>query len=138
MTQINAYINFKGNTREAMAFYQECFGGELDIQTIAGSPIEEHMAPELRSGVMHSALMNGGVMLMGSDMVSPEGLIEGNNMSLMVGCGTEEEIDRLFAKLSEGGSITCPLGDSFWGSKFGHLTDKFGTRWGLNYDKNAK
>ncbi|BDI34538.1 VOC family protein [Capsulimonas corticalis] len=137
MTLINGYIHFKGNTREAMAFYQECFGGDLEIQTIAGSPIEEHMPPEARQGVLHSALTNGGVLLMASDMVL-DGLVTGNNMSLMVTCESEEEIDRLFAKLSEGGSIMCPLGDSFWGSKFGHLTDKFEIRWGLNYEKAAK
>ena len=137
MAQINAYINFKGNTREAMSFYQECLGGELEIQTIADSPIAEHMPPEARDGVLHSMLTSGGLVLLASDMVQ-EGLIEGNNMSLMVNCDSEEQIDDFFSKLSEGGSITCALGDSFWGSKFGHLTDKFGTRWGLNYDKSGK
>ena len=44
MTQLSPYINFNGECRQAMHFYQECLGGELHLQTIAGSPIEGKLA----------------------------------------------------------------------------------------------
>jgi PhnB protein len=34
MTQINGYLHFNGDCREAMTFYRECLGGELSLQTI--------------------------------------------------------------------------------------------------------
>ena len=37
MTQINAHLTFNGNCHEAMTFYKECFGGELSMQTLAGT-----------------------------------------------------------------------------------------------------
>ncbi len=46
MTQINAYLSFSGNCREAMTFYQVCFGGQLDLKTFENSPMSEKMPPE--------------------------------------------------------------------------------------------
>lgn len=41
MDAINPYIGFNGRCREAMTFYKECFGGELDLQQVDGSPMEK-------------------------------------------------------------------------------------------------
>ena len=48
-------------------------------------------------------------------------------------CSSDEEASRLFATLSVGGSVFCPLGPSFWGATFGGLTDKFGINWLVHY-----
>jgi PhnB protein len=45
-----------------------------------------------------------------------------------------EEIEGLFKSLSEGGTVKMPLHDAFWGSRFGMLTDRFGTNWMFNYE----
>ena len=45
-----------------------------------------------------------------------------------------EEINDAYAKLSEGGQQTYPLGDAFWGATFGQLIDKYGNEWLLTYD----
>ncbi len=76
-------------------------------------------------------------MIMASDMNRSQ-LIVGNNMALCVHCGSEEEINRFFSKLSAGGEIVEDLREQFWGSIYGELTDKYGVRWMFNYDKNAK
>ena len=59
----------------------------------------------------------------------------GNNFSLSLDCESAEEQDKLFNALGAGGSITMPLGDTFWGARFGMLLDKFGVAWMFNYDK---
>lgn len=46
MTQINSYLTFNGNCREAMNFYKDCLGGELILQTIGESPLAYKM-PQL-------------------------------------------------------------------------------------------
>ena len=137
MTQINAYLRFDGNCREAMTFYKDCLGGELEMMTVAGTPIAEHMPAEAAQNILHSCLTTGGMTLMATDM-GPGDRVNGNNVSLMLNCSSEEEIQSLFSKLSAGGEITCPLEASFWGSTFGHFTDKFGMNWMLNYEKNMK
>lgn len=136
MTQINPYLGFNGKCREAMTYYQQCLGGELTLQTIAGSPLEGQMPAEAGQNVLHSALTNGALVLMGTDMAGAE-RINGNTVGLCLNCSTAEEIETLFSKLSSGGEITHPLGESFWGATFGHLTDKYGMSWMLNYEKNA-
>jgi PhnB protein len=136
MTHINAYLNFKGNCREAMTFYSECLGGELTVQTIGGSPLESQCPSAQKDDVLHSCLTKGSLMLMGSDMEGPEGFTQGNNISLSVNCSSEEEINSFFNNLSEGGKIIHPISTQFWGAMFGVLNDKFGIRWLFNYDKN--
>ncbi len=138
MTQINAYLNFNGNCRDAMNFYKECLGGELALQAVEGSPIEAQCPPAIKNQVLHASLMKDAILLMGSDMVGPDGFIKGNTMSLSLNCSSEEEINSFFSTLSAGGKIIHPLRVEFWGAIFGVFTDKFGVRWMLNYDKNAK
>jgi PhnB protein len=139
MTQINAYLNFNGNCREAMNFYKECLGGELTLQTVEGTPMDAKCPPAMKNQVLHSTLIkNGTVLLMGSDMNGPEGFTRGTNVSLSVNCSSEEEINEFFSKLSASGKTLEPLKEQFWGAIFGALTDKFGVRWMFNYDKKEK
>lgn len=136
MTQINSYLTFNGNCREAMTFYQECLGGELFLQTIGESPMAEQMPPPMKESILHATLTKGVLIIMASDMVSEHGLMKGNNVSLMLNCSSEEEIRNFYLKLSEGGEARHPLENTFWGALFGGLTDKFGVLWLLNFDKN--
>lgn len=139
MTQINAYVAFNGRCREAMNFYKECFGGELTLQTVGETPVASQCPAGMQDQVMHSALMaKDQILVMGSDMVEPDGFVQGNNISLTVNCGSEEEINTFFSKLAEGGKIIRELKTEFWGGTFGALTDKFGIRWMLNYEKNKE
>ena len=45
------YLNFPGNTREALTFYQSVFGGELLFNTFADFGVSEMPA----DGIMRSA-----------------------------------------------------------------------------------
>lgn len=136
MTNINSYLTFNGNCREAMTFYAACLGGELTFQTIGESPMSEKMPPQMKDSILHAMLINGGVVIMASDMVSEAGIINGNSVSLMLNCGSEKEIKDCYKKLAEGGTADHPLEDTFWGAVFGDLTDMFGNHWLLNYTRN--
>lgn len=138
MTQINSYLTFRGDCREAMIFYKECLGGELMLQTVGESPMAEQMPRKMKDCILHSELKNGVLLLLGSDLVSEQGLIRGYAVSLCINCSNEEYIRSCYKKLSSGGQATHPLKYTFWGSLFGGLTDKFGNHWLLNYNKNKK
>ncbi len=134
-TQLIPYLNFNGQCREAMTFYQQCLGGELELQKIAESPMAAQMPSEMGAQILHSSLINAGITLMGSDCLG-KALAQGNNVKLCLNCESEEQINSFFSKLSEGGNIQMQLHQSFWGATFGEVTDKFGLNWMLNYSKN--
>ena len=136
MTQINAYISFNGNCRQAMNFYKDCLGGELNLMQVKDTPAAATCPAGTEDHIMHSSLTKNGMVLFATDMVDQEAFQQGNNMALCVNCSSEEEINDFFKKLAEGGKITCPLGVQFWGATFGSLIDKFGIAWMFNYDKN--
>ena len=75
-------------------------------------------------------------MLMASDMMGPEGVVKGNAIYLCVIGSSKEEIEPIFAKLSEGGNVGHPLKEEFFGT-YGDLTDKFGIDWMFQADNNA-
>jgi PhnB protein len=136
MTNINAYLTFGGNCREAMSFYKDILGGELQMQTIGESPMADKMPADMKDYILHAQLSNGALVLMGSDMVGEHGLQKGNSVSLMLACESEAAIKDCYKKLSTGGEASHPLEDTFWGALFGDLTDKYGNHWLLNFDKN--
>lgn len=137
MAQINSYLTFNGNCREAMTFYKECLGGELSFQTIGESPLSEKMSAKMKRCIVHATLKNDKLVLIGSDMVCEKGLLKGNAISMMLNCSSEKEIKISYKKLSQGGEKTHPLEETFWGAVFGGLTDKYGNHWLLNYTREA-
>ena len=135
MAKLNPYLKFDGNCKEAMQFYKKILGWELNIMTVGESPVADDI-PAPKDSILHSTLTKNGKTLMGSDLHWGEPHSNGNGLQICVDCESEEEIIHLFAALAAGGSITQPLGDMPWGSKFASLIDKYGKYWILNFDKN--
>jgi PhnB protein len=131
MATLNPYLNFNGNCREAMTFYQACLGGKLSVQTFGESQMSEHVPAEMKNRVLHSSLTSGSLVLMASDTMG-DVPTSGNNNTLCVVGSAKGEIETLFAKLSAGGNVTHPLKEEFFGT-FGDLTDKFGMNWMFQY-----
>ena len=124
------YLNFDGNTREAMEFYKKCTGGTLDIMSFADAKIPAPPGTENRT--MHARLNSASAVLMASDTMPGHPFKQGTNVHVNVDCDGVDEIERLFKAFSEGANVTMPLADQFWGAKFGMLTDKFGVNWMFN------
>ena len=135
--QINSYLTFNGNCREAMTFYKKCLGGQLNFQKVGESPLSDKMPRHMKDCILHATLTKDNLVLMGSDLVSEKGLVKGNSVSLSLNCSSEKEIKSCYAKLSAEGTANHQLEESFWGALFGDLTDKFGNHWILNYNKNS-
>lgn len=136
MTKLNPYLNFNGQCREALTFYQECFEGDLEFQKVAESPMAAKMPSEKGPLILHGALSKDGhTLLMGSDMIG-NALHAGNSIMLCVNCSSDQEINTIFNRLSAGGQVKTPLHQSFWGATYGELKDRFGMDWMLNYTRN--
>lgn len=130
--KLTPYLNFNGNTKEAMEFYKSIFGGELKMQTF-GETMTTGDA-EMDKGIMHSELESGGVHFMASEGAPGTSIQHGNNMSMSLFGGPEDAdvLKGYFAKLSEGGSIAMPLDLAPWGDYFGIVLDQFGIQWYMN------
>jgi PhnB protein len=136
MTYLNPYLNFNGQCRNALTFYQECLEGQLELQKVAESPMAAKMPSEKGPLILHGALSkNGHTLLMGSDMIG-SALQTGNSIMLCLNCSSDQEINTIFDRLSAGGHVKTPLHQSFWGATYGELKDKFGMDWMLNYTRN--
>lgn len=133
MVQLNPYLTFNGNCREAMLFYQQCLGGELLMQSVGESPLSDQLPESMKAFILHSTLTKNSMMLGASDMVEEQGLVKGNDFSILLSCSSEDEIKRYYERLSEGGNATHPIQKTYWGTLFGGLTDKFGNRWLFSY-----
>ena len=124
------YLFFGGNCREAFTRYQEIFGGELTLLTMSDVPGEEPPADKADL-IIHAALMVGDELLMGSDdpMAADFGPVQG----IMVNYDTADlgDAHKVFAALSEGGTVTQELIPTFFSEAFGMCTDRFGTPWML-------
>ncbi len=136
MKRINSYLTFSGNCRDAMSFYRDCLGGDLMLQTIGDIPVAKDMPEQMKNCILHSTLTNASLVLLASDMVPPPGLVRGNAIALSLDCCSDDEIRHCYKNLSRGGVADYPLEETFWGSLFGGLTDRFGNHWLLNYDRN--
>jgi PhnB protein len=136
MAHLNVYLNFNGNCREAMTFYQECLGGELKMQAFGESPMAGQTPPEMQKNIIHSSLEKDGLVLMAADIMGTKGVIKGNTMYLCMIGSSKEEIAPAFSKLSEGGIVHHPLKEEFFGT-FGELTDKFGIDWMFQANNKA-
>jgi PhnB protein len=133
MKGINAYLTFGGNCRDAMTFYAKCLGGDLHMMTFGEAPVGA--SPDAKDKIMHAALAVGPHLLMASDAPPNMPVNAGNNFSITIACESAAEIDRLFADVSEGGTVVMPLQETFWGARFGMLKDCFGINWMFNLDK---
>ena len=142
--KIHIYLNFEDNTEAAFRFYEKVLGGQLtDFHRFGGLPSDGsfELTPEQKNLVMHVGLqLPDGQMLMGSDMLPGMGpaRVEGNNYSISVHPDSRPEADRIFNALAEGGTITMPIADQFWGDYFGSVKDRFGINWMVNYTEPAK
>ena len=140
MSKVSVYLNFPGTCEEAFNFYKGIFGGEFEggiarFKDMPPSADSAEVPAPAENQVLHVALpILGGFMLMGSDAPESMGfrLTAGNNTYINLETDSKEETDRLFSALSEGGEITMPLQDMFWGAYFGSCTDRFGIQWMVN------
>lgn len=122
MPTILPYLNFQGKSQEATSFYKSIFGGEATLQINEGS-------------VIHFEFVAEGIHFMGADHSGDaSGVGRADDTSLVLTCGSEQQLTNFYSKLSAGGKeIVAPI-DSGWGAIIAHCTDRFGVSWMLNYD----
>lgn len=113
--RLNPYISFSDNAREALEFYRDVFGGELEISTFEGMPPEMLHDPSDATKVMHGQLTTAdGFTLMCAD--TPTGMPRnvGDDVSVSLSGDDLAKLTGWWEKLSASGSVTVPFVQAPW------------------------
>ncbi|WP_331253388.1 VOC family protein [Paenibacillus dendritiformis] len=99
--------------------------------------VESSIAEEDCDKLIHGEFIVGGQTLYCADSAGDGQLEEKHRVQLTIACGSEEEMNRLYERLSAGGRILMPLQMTFWQSKFAVVADRFGICWQLDLPQSA-
>lgn len=133
MQKITTFLMFTGQAEEAMNLYTSLFE-QSKVLNLTRYGANEAGA---EGTVQHATFTLNGQEFMCIDSYVQHEFAFTPSMSLYVRCATEEEIDRVFAALAQGGQILMPLDRYPFSPKFGWLSDRFGVSWQLSLDQQA-
>jgi len=131
--KLNPYLNFDGDAAQAVKLYESALGAKVESLSRMGEMPNSTTAPEHKDRVMHALLRLGELgVLMISD--SPPGApsVKGTNCYIVLDFDDVSDMEQKFNALASGGKVNMPLNDTFWGARFGMLTDAFGVNWMFN------
>ncbi|MHA6234544.1 VOC family protein [Pseudomonas mohnii] len=135
--KINPYLIFNGDCNAAFTFYAQSLPGQIEAMlTFGETPAGEHVPKDLHNLIIHTRLAVGDQAIMGSDTTPDRPVDAMSGCSISLNVDSIAEAERVFAALSEGGSVQMPLDATFWAARFGMLVDRFGVSWMINCEKD--
>lgn len=133
-----SYLFFKDNAAEAFDFYKRCLDGEIvGTVTFGDMPDCPDMPASAKGLIANICLKAGESMLMASDCPPGAPFEPMQGCAVAIGIEGAADAERVFAALSEGGTITMPIAETSWAERFGMFTDRFGIKWMVNCDRPA-
>jgi PhnB protein len=126
---VQPYLFFDGRCDEALEFYRKAIGAEVTaLMRFKESPEPNACPGASPDKVMHASFRIGETTIMASDgRCTGRPNFQGFSLSITV--PTEADADRYFGALADGGQVQMPLAKTFFTSRFGMLTDRFGVGW---------
>jgi PhnB protein len=130
---LNPYLILDGTAEKAIRHYERALGAKVEgIMRYSEMPGDEKPAPAYADKIIHAALHVGGTMLMVSDAGPGSPVASDTNVHVCLQFEGTDGLAEKFDALAKGGQVTMPLADTFWGARFGMLTDAYGIRWMFN------
>ena len=129
---VQPYVFFDGKCEEALEFYKGAIGAKVDMMMrFSESPEKPQpgmVPPGSENKVMHAAFKVGDTQILASDGHST-GKPSFQGFGLTINAANDAEADKLFNAVGKGGQVQMPLTKTFYASRFGMVTDKFGVLW---------
>jgi len=127
---VNPYLMFDGRTEEALAFYQQAIGAQVQmLMRFKENPEPQYNPPGSDEKIMHAGFMVGDTMIMATDGECG-GKASFGGISLALTVPTAGEAEKLFLALQDGGGkAQMPMTETFFAERFGVVADKFGVSW---------
>lgn len=135
MARVSTYLNFQGQTEEALASYAKIFGTEVTMLSRFSDMPDMgpgNLSADERDLILHAELpILDGHLLMATDMLKSMNQTTriGNNTTICLSIDSRAEADRVYGALADGGSEGSPMADMPWGSYWGVILDRYGIRW---------
>ncbi len=131
---IGVYLNFPGNTMEALPYYRQAFdAGEPYVMRYTDMPEEDQQSagPEMKDLVMYSALTTYAGVLEMSDDLPERGFTPNSACWISVTHDNADALRRTFEFLARDGEVIMPMEPAFFSPLYGQVRDKFGYHWML-------
>jgi PhnB protein len=122
--RVEPYVYFQGRCEEALAFYREAVGADATVFA------------RFEDKVAHAVLKIGDTVVLASDGQGA-GQPEFSGFSLSLTVSDDAEAERLFAALSDAGTVQVPMAPTPFASRLGLVADKFGVPWMVVSQKAA-
>lgn len=133
--KLDVYVNYPGHCKEAFQFYEKNLGGKITMMlTHQQAPVGSNMPANWKDAILHARIQIGDSVIMGADIPNAEPM---RSAYLTLRLATDEEAERVYALLSEGGEIFMKMEETFFASRFAMLRDKFGTSWMLLHERDS-
>lgn len=135
--QTITHLNFRGQARAALSFYQAVFGGEATLVTYqdAGNVKDPADADHVMWGQVAA---DSGFRVMAYDVPAAMPWHPGENAFFVsVRSDTADELRALWDKLADGAQVVHALAPAPWTPLYGMLKDRFGVTWLLDVAASA-
>ena len=133
--KLDVYLNYNGNCEQAFRFYEQHVGGKITMMMRHGEqPDQANVPVDRKQAILHARVEIGNTVLMGADIPGAEPM---RSAYLTLSVDSDEEAERIYALLSDGGQIFMKMEETFFASRFAQLRDKFGTSWMLLHEREA-
>jgi PhnB protein len=132
---VQPYLSFEGRAQEAIDFYKSAIGAKVDVVMLfKDAPPDMQANMPNKDKVMHASFHVGDSQIMATDgQCSGKGAF--NGISLTLNAGSNEEAEKLFNALAQGGKVNMPMSETFFAHRFGMVADKFGVGWMVLHPK---
>ncbi|MGA3031672.1 MAG: VOC family protein [Terracidiphilus sp.] len=135
--KVNTYLNFPGNCSEALDFYAKHLGAKIITKgtfgQMAGPSGPQNLPPGLKpEHIIHARFQIGDTLLMASDGPKVEPM---RSAYITLSVDSNEEAERIYAALTEGGEVFMKMGEQFFAHRFGQFRDKYGVNWMVIHEK---
>jgi PhnB protein len=133
--QLKTYLNYGGNCRQAFRFYEQHLGGRITMMMTHGeAPNQADVPAGWKDAILHARIDIGGTELLAAD-IPPDRFQPMRSAYLSLSLDSNEEAERVYALLSEGGQVFMPMEETFFAFRFAMLRDRFGTSWMLLHER---
>jgi PhnB protein len=133
VVRLNTYLNFRGNCAEAFRYYEKHLGAKIGMMMTHGQrPDQTGVNPDWKDAVLNARISIDGTDLMASDIPNAEPM---RSAYLTLGVENDNEAERVFSALADGGVVLMPMQETFFASRFGQVRDRFGMNWMILHER---
>jgi PhnB protein len=133
--KLRTYLNYGGNCRQALQFYEKNLSGKItQMRTHGEMSGASNVAPEMKNSILHARITIGDAEIMAAD-VPPSRFQPMRSAYLSLSVDSNEEAERIHAVLADGGEIFMKMEETFFAYRFSMLRDRFGTSWMIIHER---